>query len=397
MSTNGTASGGSPFTILAGVTAPVISGLTPSSAQAGGAAFSLAVNGFGFTENSAVLWNDTPLLTTFVSANQLKASIGADLIASQGTVAVTVSTAGKVTGSSDFSITAAAPGPVLTSLSPTSVTTGGPSFTLTVNGSGFVASTGLLAAGSTVLWNGSMVQTTFVSANQLTATIDATLIGSQGVISVSVSSGSNSLPFTVSGGPAQQLSVFPAELNFTGLAGGPSPVPANLSVWSKGSPVKFHVAGTTGTWLDVNLSSGQTNQGVTVTADTRTMTAGGYKGELLIQNDAKPTEMQSIPVTLTLLPSSEPQLEIAPLNQTVEVTKGAPPTQYQLIVTNSGGGKLSFIGQTMGGDWLDLQTTYGSALASSPSSLSYTLDPAGLAAGSTMPESSSPTLTPISA
>ncbi len=380
VSTNGTVTNGSPFVVLATVTAPLISGLTPSSSQAGGAAFTLAVNGFAFTEASAVLWNDTPLLTTFVSANQLKASISADLISIPGTAAITVSAAGKVTNRSPFSITAAAPGPVLTSISPTSIASGSPSFTLTVNGSAFVASSGL-SAGSTVLWNGTPVQTTFVSATQLSATIDATLIGPKGVVSVSVSSSTNSLAFAVLSGPAQQLSVFPAELHFAGLAGGPSPVPANLSVWSQGAPVKFHVAGTTGTWLDVNLSAGQTNQGVAVTPNTKGMTAGGYRGELLIQNDAKPTEMQSIPVTLTLAPSSDPQLEIAPLNQTIEMTKGAPPAQYNLIVSNSGGGKLSFIGQTMGGDWLDLQTTYGSALPSSPSSLSYTLDPAGLAAG----------------
>ena len=129
------------------------------------------------------------------------------------------------------------------------------------------------------------------------------------------------------------------------------------------------------------MVSGQTNEDVAVTANTTGLTAGGYRGELTIQNAAKPSEVQSIPVTLTLLPAADPQLEVAPLNQTVEMTKGAPPSQYHLIVTNSTGGKLQFIGQTTGGDWLDLETTYGTALPSSPSSLSYTLDPTGLAAG----------------
>jgi hypothetical protein len=381
VSANGALSNGSTFTIAGAAAIPTISGLSPSTAQAGGPGFTLTVNGFGFTNSSAVLWNDTPLLTTFVSATQLKAPIAAILIASQGTATVAVSMGGTAVSGSVFSITPGAPTPAITSISPSSTQAGGPSFTLTVNGSGFTEGGGFLGAGSVLTWNGTTLPTTFVSASQLTAIIDSSLIAAQGAVLVSVSSGANSLPFTVVGGAGRQLTVFPTELNFSGRAGGPSPVPANLSVWAQGAPIKFLVAGSTGTWLQVNMVSGQTNEDVAVTANTTGLTAGGYRGELTIQNASKPSEIQNIPVTLTLLPSTDPQLEIAPLNQTVELTKGAPPSKYHLIVTNSTGGKLQFIGQTTGGDWLDLETTYGTALPSSPSSLSYVLDPAGLEAG----------------
>ena len=90
VSTNGALSNGSTFTIAGAAAIPTISGLSPSTAQAGGPGFTLTVNGFGFTNSSAVLWNDTPLLTTFVSANQLKAPIAASLIASQGAATVAV-------------------------------------------------------------------------------------------------------------------------------------------------------------------------------------------------------------------------------------------------------------------------------------------------------------------
>src|SRR6202521_3195045 len=62
----------------AGVTpnsAPTISSLSPNSATAGGAAFTLTVNGTGFVSGSTVQWNGSSRVTTFVSATQLTAGI----------------------------------------------------------------------------------------------------------------------------------------------------------------------------------------------------------------------------------------------------------------------------------------------------------------------------------
>lgn len=69
---------------------PVISGLSPASATAGGAAFTLTVNGNGFSTDSEVRWNGNARATTFVSFTQLTAEILASDIASAGTRAVTV-------------------------------------------------------------------------------------------------------------------------------------------------------------------------------------------------------------------------------------------------------------------------------------------------------------------
>ena len=72
-----------------------------------------------------------------------------------------------------------AAGPTISSLSPASATAGGPAFTLTVNGSGFLE-------GSTVQWNGSPLATNYFSDTQLTASVAASLIASQGSASVTV-------------------------------------------------------------------------------------------------------------------------------------------------------------------------------------------------------------------
>ena len=74
--------------------------------------------------------------------------------------------------------------PTVTGIAPSSTTAGGPSFMLTVNGSNF-------ASGAQVQWNGTGLPTTFISAAQLQATVDSSLIASPGIVAIAVSQGGN--------------------------------------------------------------------------------------------------------------------------------------------------------------------------------------------------------------
>jgi hypothetical protein len=69
---------------------PRLTAVTPASATAGGAGFTLTVSGTGFLEGATVRWNGVAKPTTFVSSTELSASISASDIASAGTVAITV-------------------------------------------------------------------------------------------------------------------------------------------------------------------------------------------------------------------------------------------------------------------------------------------------------------------
>jgi hypothetical protein len=89
ISANGLVSNGSTFAITQ-PTAPVISGLSPFSAPAGGPAFTLTVSGSGFAANSTISWNGAALPTTFGNNSQLTGAVGANLIATPGAVTVTV-------------------------------------------------------------------------------------------------------------------------------------------------------------------------------------------------------------------------------------------------------------------------------------------------------------------
>lgn len=90
--------------------------------------------------------------------------------------------------------------PTITSISPTSKTEGEAGFTLTVNGTNFVP-------GSVVKWNGSHKTTTYISPTQLTASIPASDIASDGTANVTVYNPapgggmSNAKTFTVNAEP----------------------------------------------------------------------------------------------------------------------------------------------------------------------------------------------------
>ena len=70
--------------------APVISRVSPPGIIAGQDGLALQVDGFGFTAESVVLWNDEPLETEFVTDTQLVASVPAALVAEVGDARVSV-------------------------------------------------------------------------------------------------------------------------------------------------------------------------------------------------------------------------------------------------------------------------------------------------------------------
>ncbi len=165
------------FTISA-ANVPAISTLSPDSATAGGAAFTLTVNGANFVSGSVVKWNSTALTTTFVSTTQVTAAVPASLIATGGTASITVTgAAGSVSTASTFTVNI--PPPTISSLSPNTASPGGADFTLTVNGANFDSS-------AVVNWGSTALTTTFVSATQVTAAVPASLIATAGQFDITV-------------------------------------------------------------------------------------------------------------------------------------------------------------------------------------------------------------------
>jgi hypothetical protein len=189
------------FTITAPNPVPTLTSLSPSSAVAGGAGFTLTVTGTNFINGSVIRWNGVDRSTTYVGANQLTTAIAASDIQAAGSVPVTVfnpAPGGGTSGAINFTITAPNPVPTLTSLSPSSAVAGGAGFTLTVTGTNFIN-------GSVIRWNGVDRSTTYVGANQLTTAISAGDIAVAGLARVRVF---NAGP----GGGISNVKIFPIRL-----------------------------------------------------------------------------------------------------------------------------------------------------------------------------------------
>ncbi len=207
-------------TVTSGATGPLITTLSPATTTAGGAAFTLTVNGSGFAASPTVKWNGVSRAGAFVNGTQLTAPITAAEIGSTGPALVSMSNlSGAVSNTITFNVT----GNIVSTISlisPTTATAGSSGFTLNVSGSGFVA-------GSVVRWNGSDRVTT-PNGTQLQAAILSTDLAAAGTIPVTV----------FNPGPGGGVSNI---VNFTVLANGGT-VSAGLSGGLAGNTVAIPIS-----------------------------------------------------------------------------------------------------------------------------------------------------------
>jgi YVTN family beta-propeller protein len=193
---------------------PAITTISPNSAVAGGAAFTLTINGTNFVAASMVNFGGAAPATTFVNSTQLTAAIPASSIASAGTPAVTVTNPASSGGTSNainFTVTGGAGDvPTISVLFPSCAPAGEP-LQLSVAGVNFMAS-------SVVRWNGSDRPTTMDAINGLVAQISASDVAAAGTAAVTVfnpgSGGGTSIPstFTITAGAVdpQSIAIDPA-------------------------------------------------------------------------------------------------------------------------------------------------------------------------------------------
>jgi hypothetical protein len=194
-----------PFAFTVNNPVPVVFGLSPVSARAGGQSFSLTVNGASFVPSSIVLWNGMVRPTSFIGTSQLAAMISATDISLSGPMNVSVFSPGPgggTSGANTFGVKEPDnPEPHITAIHPNSAIAGARWISLSVGGDGFTPA-------STVQWNGKNRNTTFLGATQLTAAIYPEDTASAGRASITVfnptpgGGTSNSQAFTIMPGPA---------------------------------------------------------------------------------------------------------------------------------------------------------------------------------------------------
>ena len=159
---------------------PTLTGISPTSATAGDAAFVLTVNGTNFNSSSVVRLGGVDRPTTLVNSTQLTAQLTTADVQVAGIFPITVFNPTPGGGTS-------APGnltinnllPTLIDILPTSKTAGDAAFVLTVDGTNFNSS-------SKVRFNGSDRTTTLVNSTQLTAQLTAADVVAAGTPAITV-------------------------------------------------------------------------------------------------------------------------------------------------------------------------------------------------------------------
>jgi uncharacterized repeat protein (TIGR01451 family) len=159
---------------------PQISGISPSSVTTLCAGSTVTITGSGFISASTVTWSGTTHTDTYVSGTELQITLLASDVAAVGSAQIAVVNPTPGGGTSTAStLTIGYPVPAISSLSPSSVAWGLAGIPLTVNGTGFVAS-------SVVQLNGVNHATTYVNATTLTLTLSSGDLGAATTLSVTV-------------------------------------------------------------------------------------------------------------------------------------------------------------------------------------------------------------------
>jgi hypothetical protein len=258
---------------------PAISSVTPDSSPMNGPDISITISGVNFVNDSQVRADGVPLQTSFVNSTQLSATVPTASLAKAGASYLTVlNPAG---GESNQLILKVVPDSIsLASLSPVAQLRGHLDFPVVVSGQNFTPD-------SVVLWNGSPRVTHFDSTTQLTATIKAADVATEGTASVSVSDwiagSSNSSTFTVTS--SAQATLSDSRLGFPMQRIGTISAPLTLTITNTGDAV-----------LQIN-SITATSVFTTTTTCGSTLNAGA---SCMVNVTAAPTEITAYTGTLTL-------------------------------------------------------------------------------------------------
>jgi uncharacterized protein (TIGR03437 family) len=350
------------FTAVAGAAAPPSKPLSVSTIGAA-LSFTAATNAAWL---SALPASGTTPATVTVSVNPAGLAAGVY----SGQINLTAPGASPQTVAVTFTVTAA---PLLT-LSPASLT-----FTAAGTQSVSIGSTGTAlpyTTSSNAAWL-TALPAAGTTPGTLSISVNPTALapgGYTGLVTVTpTGAAAQSVSVTLTLAPPAQLSLSPSALVFDGVAGAASPVSKSIAVASTASALAYSVT-SSAPWLSASPASGTTPANAVVTANTAGLAVGTYTGTLTFTPPAGSTT-QTVVVTLNVTPA--PQLAVTPVALTFDSqTGGAAPAAKSMNVASTGT-PLNFT-VSSNAAWLSASPSTGAT----PSPVSVSVNPAGLAAGS---------------
>lgn len=176
----------------------------------------------------------------------------------------------------------------------------------------------------------------------------------------------------------------PNTISFTAAFGGPAPASQTVQVTSTGGTLGFTVNATTstgGTWLTATPLTGNTPQGVLLSANTSNLAPGTYNGAVTVTSGGAGNSPITIPVSITVSDSAVLTTTQSALIFNYQTTQ-APPTG-QTFTINSTGAPINFTASASVGTgcanqtWLTVTPTTGTT----PSTIAASVNTAGLTNG----------------
>jgi uncharacterized protein (TIGR03437 family) len=247
--------------------------------------------------------------------------------------------------------------------------------TVTIAGSGFGSQcSGCKVVATPVGSTASRQLTTTAWTNtSITAALPAAL---PGLVTIQVFAASGSDAVAVMLIPQSTLAASPASLQFGWTVGGEAPAAQSIQIANSGTGTLSWTATASDAWMTVSPASGTAPSTLSVSVSPAGLSAGMYTGSIQIASAGASNTPASIGVTLTVT-EAPASLAVAPQALTFQYTYGgAPPPAQNLAITNAGGGTLAWTASTSA-YWLGASAASGGV----PASLSVSVNPANLAAG----------------
>jgi uncharacterized protein (TIGR03437 family) len=247
---------------------------------------------------------------------------------------------------------------------------------ITISGSGFGSQcTGCKViatlAGSAT---GQQLTTTAWSNTSITANLPSSFTG---LVTIEVTAVNGIDSIAVMANAQATLAVSAATLQFAYTTPGALPAAQSFQITNSGSGTLAWTATANATWITLSASSGTAPSTLSVSISPAALSAGTYTGSIQITATGASNTPASVGVTLVVT-QAPPSLVLGSQALTFQFTNGgAVPTAQNVTISNAGGGTLAWAAST-NVYWLGVSTASGTA----PSTLTVSVNPVNLAAGS---------------
>jgi uncharacterized protein (TIGR03437 family) len=253
----------------------------------------------------------------------------------------------------------------------------GSAITITGNDFGFLCNGCKVVATPAGATTGDTLSVSSWTGTSITAQLPSSL---SGLITISVLSETGNDSITIMVASPSTIAVTPTSLQFTTSVGGTASSSQSIQIANSSSGTLTWTATASaasgGSWLSVAPASGTAPSTISVSVSTAGLGAGTYTGSIQITATGASNTPLAIPVTLTVAAPS-PTLTVTPQTLSFQYTAGgAVPDAQTISIANAGGGTLSWTASASD-FWLSVSAASGTA----PASLSVSVNPANLAAG----------------